>query len=66
MRRAWKLFADFWIDFLVGDAPEFLVVTAVVVVLAFLFTGARVAGVIILPVLVAGSVAASAWRVRRR
>jgi len=66
VKRAWKLFIDFWVDFLIGDAPEFLFVTAAVVVLAYVFAGIKVAGVIILPLLVACSVAVSAWRVRRR
>jgi hypothetical protein len=56
---------DFLHDFFIGDAPEFLVVTAVVVVLAFVLAPATVAATIVLPLVVAVSVAASAWRVRR-
>jgi hypothetical protein len=66
VRRAWRGFVDFWVEFLIGDTPEFLVVTLVVVGLAFLFADSRVAGTILLPLIVAGAVAVSAWRVRGR
>jgi hypothetical protein len=65
MSRVWRGFVDFWIEFLVGDTPEFLVVTGVVVALAFVLSGERVVGAVLLPIVVAGSVAVSAWRVRR-
>jgi hypothetical protein len=66
VKRAWHAFWAFWYDFLVGDAPEFLFVTIGVVVMAYLLHAHRVAGVIVLPVVVASAVAISAWRVRRR
>jgi hypothetical protein len=65
VRRAWRGFVDFWVEFLIGDTPEFLVVTLVVVGLAFALAGSRVAGTVVLPLIVAVAVAVSAWRVRR-
>jgi hypothetical protein len=66
MSRAWRGVVDFLKDFFIGDAPEFLFVTAVVVALAFALSNTKAYGAVILPVLVAASVAVSAWRVRRR
>ena len=66
MKRALKAFGDFWLDFLIGDAPEFFFVTLGVVALAFLLHRDRVAGVIVLLLVTLLAVALSAWRVRRR
>ncbi len=66
MKRALKIFVDFWMDFLIGDAPEFFFVTLGVVALAFLLHNYRVAGVIVLPLVTLIAVSLSAWRVRRR
>ena len=66
MRRALRAFGDFWFDFLVGDAPEFLFVVALVVALAFLLHAHRAVGIVLLPVITLSAVALSAHRVRRR
>ena len=66
MKRALKAFGAFWLDFLVGDAPEFLVVALVVVALAYLLHSHRTVGIIVLPLVTLVSVALSAWRVRKR
>jgi hypothetical protein len=65
VKRAWRGFVDFWVEFLIGDTPEFLLVTLAVVGLAFAFASSRVAGTIVLPLVIAIAVAVSAWRVRR-
>jgi hypothetical protein len=64
--RALRAFGRFWLDFLVGDAPEFLVLTLVVVALAYGLHAHRAIGVVVLPLVTLVGVAASAWRVRRR
>lgn len=61
-----RAFWAFWLDFLVGDAPEFLVVTLVVVGLAYLLHTHRMIGIFVLPAITLCAVAISAWRVRRR
>jgi len=66
IRRAVRSFGKFWWDFLVGDTPEFFVVTLAVVGLAFLLRHHRDVGVIVLPSLVLLSVGTSAWRRRAR
>lgn len=66
MNKVMRAILDFLKDFFIGDAPEFVVVTIAVVVLAFVLSSYRVAGVVVLPLVVACSVAASAWRVKNR
>jgi hypothetical protein len=66
MKRALRAFVEFWQDFLIGDTPEFLVVALVVVALAYGLRSVTWVGVIVLPLVTLGAVAASAWRVRRR
>ena len=56
----------FWWDFLVGDTPELALATGVIVAVAFLISGQRVIGIILLPLLAAGFLLASTLRGRRR
>ena len=53
--RGVKAFGRFWWDFLVGDTPELALATGVIVALAFLISGQRVVGVIMLPLLAPAS-----------
>ncbi len=64
--RGVKAFGLFWWDFLVGDTPELALATGAIVALAFLISGERVVGVILLPLLAAGFLLASTLRGRRR
>jgi len=64
--RGVKAFGHFWWDFLVGDTPELALATGIIVALAFLISGERLAGVILLPLLAAGFLLLSTWRGRRR
>ena len=64
--RGVRAFGLFWWDFLVGDTPELALATGVIVALAFLISGQRVVGVILLPLLAAGFLLASTLRGRRR
>lgn len=64
--RALRAFGHFWWDFLVGDTPELAVATAIVVAVAFLLDGSRVAGYLLLPLLAAGFLLLSTLRGRRR
>jgi len=64
--RGVKAFGHFWWDFLVGDTPELALATGIIVALAFLISGERMAGVILLPLLAAGFLLLSTWRGRRR
>ncbi len=64
--RGAKAFGHFWWDFLVGDTPELALATGVIVALAFLISGERMAGVILLPLLAAAFLLASTFRGRRR
>jgi asparagine N-glycosylation enzyme membrane subunit Stt3 len=66
VKRAFKAFVDFWMDFLIGDAPEFFFVTLAVVALAFLLHTQRTVGVIVLPLVTLLAISISASRVRRR
>lgn len=64
--RAARSFGHFWWDFLVGDTPELFVAMLVLVGLAFALRHERIAAVVLLPLLAAGAVVASAWRGRSR
>lgn len=64
--RALRAFGHFWWDFLVGDTPELALATGIIVALAFLISGERVVGVILLPLVAAGFLLLSAYRGRRR
>lgn len=66
MKRALRAFGAFWWDFLVGETPEFLFVAGALIGLAYLVHAHRMVGVVLLPVVTLLSVAASAWRVKRR
>jgi hypothetical protein len=57
-----KAFGHFWWDFLVGDTPEFAVVTLALVGLAYLLADHTAAAVIVLPLFVAGSLLVSTLR----
>ena len=66
IRRGLRSFGRFWWDFLVGDTPEFFLVTLVVVALAFKLRSERAWGVVVLPVVVLGALVLSTWRVRQK
>jgi hypothetical protein len=66
VRRALHAFGQFWWEFLIGDTPEFLLATGVVVALAFLLRGERAALVVTLPLVTLAAVAGSAAWSRRR
>jgi hypothetical protein len=66
VRRAIVAFGRFWWDFLVGDTPELALATGVIVAVAFLISGQRLVGMILLPLLAAGFLLASTLRGRRR
>jgi hypothetical protein len=65
-RRWAKAFCRFWWDFLVGDTPELFAAMLVMVGVAFALRHERVADVVLLPLLAASSLVASAWRGRVR
>jgi hypothetical protein len=64
--RALRSFGHFWWDFLVGDTPELALATGAIVGLAFLLTGERTAGAILLPLMAAAFLLVSTYRGRRR
>jgi hypothetical protein len=64
--RGVKAFGRFWWDFLIGDTPELALATGIIVALAFLISGDRVVGVILLPLLAAAFLLVSTLRGRRR
>ena len=64
--RAVVAFGRFWWDFLVGDTPELAVATGIIVAVAFLVSGERALGVVLLPLLAAGFLFLSTWRGSRR
>jgi hypothetical protein len=66
LARGVKAFGRFWWDFVIGDTPELALATGVIVALAFLISGQRVVGVIMLPLLAAGFLLLSTLRGRRR
>lgn len=66
VKRGLRAFGHFWVDFLVGDTPELFVVMLVLVGLAFALRHDRVAAIVLLPVLAAVALVASAWRGRKR
>jgi amino acid permease len=63
--KALRAFGHFWWDFLIGDTPELAVATLVIVGLAYALHRAGVAAAILLPLLTAAFLLASAWRGRR-
>ena len=64
--HALRAFGRFWWDFLVGDTPELAVATGAIVGLAFLLSGQRVVGAILLPLVAAAFLFLSTYRGRRR
>jgi hypothetical protein len=64
--RGVRAFGLFWWDFLVGDTPDLLVAVIVIVALAILLRHHHVIAIIVLPVLTALFLLASAFRGRRR
>ncbi|HEY1827227.1 MAG TPA: hypothetical protein VGF87_04365 [Acidimicrobiales bacterium] len=64
--RALKAFGKFWWDFIIGDTPEVAVAVAVLIGLCFLLRSDRVVASVLLPLLAAGFLLASAWRGRKR
>ena len=64
--RGLRAFGHFWWDFLVGDTPELALATGVIVAVAFLLAGSRLAGAIILPLMATGFLLLSVLRGRRR
>ncbi|HVA08598.1 MAG TPA: hypothetical protein VNG12_17835 [Acidimicrobiales bacterium] len=63
-RRAIAAFGKFWWEFLVGDTPEVLVATIVVVGVALALRHHRTAGFIVVPLIAAVALALSALRGR--
>jgi hypothetical protein len=61
-----RAFGHFWWDFLVGDTPELFVAMLALVGIAFALRHERVAAVVVLPLLAAAVLVASAWRGRVR
>jgi hypothetical protein len=66
MARAARWFGHFLWDFIVGDTPELALATGVIVAFAFLLAGSEWLGAILLPLLAAGFLLASALRGRKR
>ena len=66
LRVLLRAFGDFWWDFLIGDAPEFVLATGVVIALAYLLEDNRVAAAIVLPLVTAAFLVASTYRGRQR
>jgi hypothetical protein len=66
LARALRAFGHFWWDFLIGDTPEVALAAGLIVAVAFLLDGSRLAGAIVLPLLAAAFLLVSALRGRRR
>jgi hypothetical protein len=66
VRDGVRAFGRFWWEFLVGDTPELLFATAVIVGAAFALRSYHVAAIVALPALAAAALVASAFRGRRR
>jgi len=66
LRRSLRAFGHFWWDFLIGDSPEFVVATGVIIALAYGLQHQRVAAVIVLPLVAAGFLLASTYHGRQR
>ena len=59
-------FGHFWWDFLVGDTPEILIASLMIVAVALLLRDHHWAAVIVLPLLAVVTLLASAYRGRAR
>ena len=66
VRRYLVAFGHFWWDFLIGDSPEFVLATGVIIALAFLLDERRLVATIVLPLVAAGFLLASTYRGRKR
>ena len=65
IRRGLTAFGRFWWEFLVGDTPELLAATAVVIAVALVFGHHRTAGFVVVPVITSAALALSILRARR-
>ncbi|MGH9169476.1 MAG: hypothetical protein ACRD0Z_01145 [Acidimicrobiales bacterium] len=63
--RALTAFGRFWWDFLVGDTPELLVATLVVIAVAFSLHRVKVLGIVVTLACVVGFLSLSIWRGRK-
>jgi hypothetical protein len=66
LRRSLRAFGDFWWDFLIGDSPEFVLATGVIIALAFLLDEERLVATIVLPLVATAFLLASTYRGRKR
>ena len=66
LRRSLRAFGHFWWDFLIGDSPEFVLATGVIIALAFLLDEGRLVATIVLPLVAAAFLLASTYRGRKR
>jgi cyanate permease len=66
LRRALHAFGAFWWDFLIGDAPEFAVVTLAIVGLAFLLRHHHLVAAFVLPLVITAALGASVYHGRLR
>jgi hypothetical protein len=66
LRRSLRAFGHFWWDFLIGDSPEFVLATGVIIALAFLLDEGRLVATIVLPLVAAAFLLASTYRGRQR
>jgi hypothetical protein len=66
LRRSLRAFGDFWWDFLIGDSPEFVLATGVIIALAFLLDEGRLVATLVLPLVAAAFLLASTYRGRKR
>ena len=64
--RCFKVFGRFWWEFLVGDTPELLVATLVIIAAAYALRRDRVVAITLLLVLATGMLLASTYRGRRQ
>jgi hypothetical protein len=66
LARTLRAFGHFWWDFLVGDAPEFLIGTGAIVAVALLLRHERTVAIVVLPVMAVVLLVASTVRAARR
>jgi hypothetical protein len=66
VRTVLRAFGHFWWDFLIGDTPEFVLATGVIVALAYGLQHRAAAAVIALPLVATGFLLASTYRGRQR
>jgi hypothetical protein len=66
LSRGMRAFCSFWWDFLVGDTPELLVATVVIVALALLLRHYHEIAILLLPLMTILFLLVSAFRGRRQ